>query len=84
MNPYESYMEVVTFPLEFGRRVNFVCHDPGDGLFNIFHPFNHLGLTHDVHVLDERIIFLPERHLECLCCCPVCVCEEKSIKFHVI
>ena len=57
-------MEVVTLPLEFGRCVDLVCHDPGDGLLNILHPLDHLGLTHDVDILDERIVLLPERHLE--------------------
>ena len=27
-----TYMEVVTFPLEFSRGVNLVSHNPGDGL----------------------------------------------------
>ena len=37
--------------------------DSGDGLFDILHPFDHLGLTHKVDIFDERVIFLPERHL---------------------
>ena len=59
-----TYMEVVTLTLELSRSVDFVCHDSGDGLLDILHPFNHLGLTHDVDILDERIVLLPERHFE--------------------
>ena len=57
-------MEVVTLALELCGSVDLVGHDPGDGLLDILHPLNHLGLTHDVDILDERIILLPERHLE--------------------
>ena len=57
-------MEVVTLALELCGSVDLVGHDPGDGFLDILHPLNHLGLTHDVDILDERIIFLPERHLE--------------------
>lgn len=64
-------MEVVSFSLEFGGGVDLVSHDPGDGLLDVLHPFDHLGLTHDVHVLDERVVLLPERHLEALTSRPV-------------
>ena len=59
-------MKVITFAFEFGGGVDFVSHDAGDGLLNVLHPFDHLGLTHDVHVLDERVVLLPERHREAL------------------
>ena len=49
--------------LELGRGVDLVGHDASDGLLNVLHPLDHLGLTHDVHVLDERVVLLPERHL---------------------
>ena len=57
-------MEVVSFSLELCRRVDLVSHDARDGLLDVLHPLHHLGLTHDVHILDERIVLLPERHLE--------------------
>ena len=56
-------MEVVPLPLELCRGVDLVSHDPGDGLLDILHPLNHLGLSHDVDILDERIVLLPESHL---------------------
>ena len=56
-------MEVVTFTLELCRSVDFVSHDPRDGLLNIFHPLGHLGVAHLVDLLDELIVFLPESHL---------------------
>ena len=59
----DTYVEVVPLALEFSRCVDFVSHDSGNGLLYIFHPFHHLGLPHKVHILDKRIIFLPERHL---------------------
>ena len=61
-----SYVEVVTFPLEFSRGVDSVGHDPGDGFLNIFHPFSHLGVSHFIDFLDELVILLPERHLDVL------------------
>ena len=59
----DTYVEVVPLALEFSRCVDFVSHDSGNGFLYIFHPFHHLGLPHEVHILDKRIIFLPERHL---------------------
>ena len=59
----DTYVEVVPLALEFSRCVDFVSHDSGNGFLYIFHPFHHLGLPHKVHILDKRIIFLPERHL---------------------
>ena len=56
-------MEVVSLPFEFSGGVDFVSHDTRNSFFDIFHPFHHLGLAHQVHILDERIIFLPKRHL---------------------
>ena len=58
-------MEVVTFTLELCRSVDFVSHDPGDGLLDILHPFSHLGVAHLIDLLNELVIFLPERHLGC-------------------
>ena len=56
-------MEVVTFTLELCRSVDFVSHDPGDGLLDILHPLGHLGVAHVVDILDEGVVLLPERHL---------------------
>ena len=62
----KTHMEVVTLPLELSGGVNLVRHNPRDGLLHILHPLNHLGLAHNVDILDERIVLLPERHLESL------------------
>ena len=62
-----SYVEIVTFPLEFSRGVDSVGHDPGDGFLHILHPFCHLGVSHIVDLLDEGVIFLPKSHLGNLC-----------------
>ena len=59
-------MKVVSLPLEFGRGVDLIGHDPGDGFLNIFHPLGHFGVPHVVHLLDELVILLPERHFESL------------------
>ena len=63
-----TYVEVVALALELGGCVDLVGHDPGDCLLNILHPFDHLCLTHNVDILDERIILLPESHLGVLVC----------------
>ena len=63
----KSYMEVVSFTFEFSWGVNLISHDSGDSFFNILHPLNHLGLAHKVDILNKRVIFLPERHVEVLC-----------------
>ena len=67
-----SYVEVVTFPLEFSRGVDSVGHDPGDGFLDIFHPFSHLGVSHVIDLLDEGVILLPKRHLGNLFLGPKC------------
>ena len=59
-----TYMKIVSLAFKFSRGVNFVSHDPGNGFFDIFHPFYHFGLSHYVDILDERIIFLPKRHFD--------------------
>lgn len=56
-------MEVVSLAFELCGSIDLVSHDSGDGLFHILHPFDHLGLSHDVDILDERIVLLPESHL---------------------
>merc|ERR1719391_1044650 len=59
----------VSLALEFCGGVDFVGHDTGNSLFNIFQPFGHLGVSHLVDLLDELIILLPERHLVILMSC---------------
>ena len=59
-----SYMEVVSFAFEFSWGVNLVSHNSRDGFFYIFHPLDHFGLAHKVDIFDERVIFLPERHID--------------------
>ena len=55
-------MKVVSFSLELGGGVDLVCHDPGDVLLNVLHPLRHLLVPHVVHILDEGVVLLPERH----------------------
>ena len=57
-----TYVKVVSLALEFGRSIDFVSHDPGNGLLHIFHPLHHLGLPHQVDILDEGVVLLPEGH----------------------
>ena len=57
-------MKVVSFSLELGGGVDLVCHDPGDVLLNVLHPLRHLLVPHVVHILDEGVVLLPERHLD--------------------
>ena len=57
-----TYMKIVPFPFEFRGSVDLISHDSWNGLFYVFHPLNHFCLPHDVHILDKRIVFLPESH----------------------
>jgi hypothetical protein len=61
-------MEVVSLALELSRGVDLISHDPVDGLLHILHPFHHLGLTHEVDILDKGVVLLPERHLDVSMC----------------
>merc|ERR1712066_827266 len=65
-------VEGVSLPLEFRGGVDLVSHDSSDGLLHILHPLGHLEVPHLVDLLDEGIVFLPERHLDLLllCCVP--------------
>ena len=56
------HMEVIPLPLELGRGVDFVSHDASDGLLNVLHPLSHLAVAHLIDLLDELVVFLPERH----------------------
>ena len=58
-------MEVVPLALELSGGVDLVRHDPGDGLLDVLHPLQHLGVTHVVDILDEVVVLLPESHLGC-------------------
>ena len=55
-------MEVIPLPLELGGCVDFVSHDASDGLLNVLHPLGHLAVPHLIDLLDELVVFLPERH----------------------
>lgn len=57
-------MEVVALAFELSGCVDFVGHDPGDSLFHILHPLQHLGVTHVIHIFDEVVVLLPKSHLE--------------------
>ena len=59
-----AYIEGVPLTLELSRGVDLVSHDAGNWLFHILHPLSHLGVAHLVHLLDELVVFLPERHLQ--------------------
>merc|ERR1719356_1829816 len=56
-------LEVIPLPLELSRGVDLVSHDASDGLLNILHPLGHLAVAHLIDLLDELIVFLPERHI---------------------
>ena len=63
MMEYISHVEVVLLAFELCRRV-----DPGgahllDGHLHVVHPLHHLGVAGVVHLLDEGVVLLPERHL---------------------
>merc|ERR1719412_2135925 len=57
-------LEVVSLPLELSRGVDLVSHDARDSLLNILHPLGHLCVAHLIDLLDDLVIFLPERHGE--------------------
>merc|ERR1719412_424941 len=57
-------VEVVSLPLKLSRGVDLVRHDARDSLLNILHPLGHLCVAHLIDLLDELVVFLPERHLE--------------------
>ena len=57
-----TYIESVSFSFELSGGVDLVSHDAGDGLLNVLHPLGHLHVPHVVHLLDELVILLPERH----------------------
>merc|ERR1719270_902657 len=61
---FAERIECVSFSLEFRRCVDFISHDSGNGFFNILHPLSHLHVSHIIHLLDEGIVLLPERHLD--------------------
>ena len=59
----QAYMEVVPLALELSGGVDLVRHDPGDGLLDVLHPLQHLGVAHVIDILDEVVVLLPEGHL---------------------
>ena len=61
---YCTHVKCVPLSLELGGGVDLVCHDPADGLVHVVHPLRHPGESHVIDLLDELIVFLPERHRE--------------------
>ena len=58
----KPYIESVSFSFELRGGVDLVSHDARDGLLHVLHPLGHLHVPHVVHLLDELVILLPERH----------------------
>ena len=59
-----SHVKCVPLSLELGGGVDLVGHDPPNGLVHVVHPLGHPGQSHVIHLLDELIVLLPERHLD--------------------
>ena len=59
-------MEVVFFSFELGRGVHFGGADFLYGHLHIVHPLHHLAVPGVVHLPDEGVVLLPERHVEAL------------------
>ena len=57
-----THVECVSFSLELRGGVDLVSHDASNGLLHVLHPLGHLEVPHVVHLLDEGIVLLPERH----------------------
>ena len=57
-------LEVIPLPLELSRGVDLVSHDASDGLLNVLHPLGHFAVAHLIDLLNELVVFLPERHLK--------------------
>ena len=57
-----THVECVSFSLELRGGVDLVSHDASNGLLHVLHPLGHLEVPHIVHLLDEGIVLLPERH----------------------
>ena len=56
-------MEVVFFSFELGRGVDFGGADFLYGHLHVVHPLHHLAVPGVVHLPDEGVVLLPERHL---------------------
>ena len=57
-------MEVVFFSFELGGGVDFGGADFLYGHLHIVHPLHHLAVPGVVHLPDEGVVLLPERHVE--------------------
>ncbi len=57
-------MEIVLFSLELGGGVDLGGADFLDGHLHVVHPLDHLGIPGVIHLPDEGVVLLPERHLE--------------------
>ena len=58
-----THVECVSFSLELRGGVDLVSHDASNGLLHVLHPLGHLHMPHLIHLLDEGIVLLPERHV---------------------
>ena len=58
-----NYMEIVFFSFELGRGVDFRGANFLYGHLHIVHPLHHLAVPGVVHLPDEGVVLLPERHV---------------------
>ena len=75
-----SHMECVPLSLELSGGVDLIGHDPGNGLFNILHPFGHLEMPHLIDLFDELVVLLPESHLDLFVCGPLKMKFEMTLE----
>ena len=57
-------LEVVLLPLELGGGVDLAGAHLGYGHLHVVHPLDHLCIPGVIHLPDEGVVLLPERHLE--------------------
>lgn len=55
-------LKVILLPLELRGGVDLAGADLLDGHLDVVHPLHHLGVPGVVHLLDEPVVLLPERH----------------------
>ena len=59
-------MKVIFLSLELSGGVDLGRADLLDGHLHIVHPLDHLAVPGVVHLPDEGVVLLPERHVEAL------------------
>ena len=59
-----THMEVVLLPLELSAGVDAGGAHLLYGHLHVVHPLDHLGVAGVIHLLDEGVVLLPERHRE--------------------